>query len=371
VNSSKPRPDPGWYFGLLVSLALCALPYRAAAQHATDGVGAPIVDDVEAAFASISVQGRHLTASANGRIPEPAYRVSFKNRFGLWNHFQGVQRLAGTDYLVVSGSNPRSSQGQFFVIRQDLSGTGEVVASIDVDPVMWHAGGLSMLGPILAVPIHGGSPRHAKVVFYDLGTPEHPQKLPVEIDRPSRKASAIALTRLKTGHYLAAVLAAFDGRPLRVDFYLSRTQALEDAFAPEPATWLVSEVQARPGQQRTFDHFQAINFVSQADGRLFLVGFHNTFSSASTLPGRDYADLYELVFPEASVEAEPPRLEKPVIIKVANRMMRCTGGYCNMDAAAGLYVDPDTHAFSVYAAAGWLNAGTMKLTVYSGESSAR
>jgi hypothetical protein len=157
---------------------------------------------------------------------------------------------------------------------------------------------------------------------------------------------------------------------LRVDFYLSRTHALEGGFDPEPATWLVSEVQAGPGQERTFDHFQAINFVSQADGRLFLVGFHNTFASASAFPGRDYADLYEVMLPDASVAAESPRLEKPVIVKIANRMLRCTSGYCNLDAAAGLYIDAHTQTLSVYAAAGWLDDDTMKLTVYTGESSA-
>jgi hypothetical protein len=359
-----------WYRCALVGLVLCALPPVARAQDAADGVAPPIIEDVEAAFARISVQGRHLTASANGQIPEPGYRVSIKNRFGLWNHFQGVQRLPGTDYLVVSGSNPRSSLSQLFVLRQDDDGNGEVVARIDVDPVMWHVGGLSMLGSILAVPIHGGSPRQAKVVFYDLANPEQPRKLPVEIDRPSRKASATAVTRLPNGHYLAAVLAQFDGRPLRVDFYLSRTQTLEEGFAPEPVTWLVSEVQAGPRQERTFDHFQAINFVRQADRRLFLVGFHNTFASASAFPGRDYADLYEVMFPDASVYAEVPRLERPVIVKIANRMLRCTSGYCNLDAAAGLYVDSDAQTLSVYATAGWLDDDTMKLTVYAGESAA-
>jgi hypothetical protein len=355
---------------VFVGLLLCARPPVARAQDTTAGVAPPILEDVEAAFARISVQGRHLTASANGQIPAPGYRVSFKNRFGLWNHFQGVQRLPGTDYLIVSGSNPRSSLSQLFVLRQDDDGTGEVVARIDVDPVMWHVGGLSMLGSMLAVPIHGGSPRQSKIVFYDLGNPDQPRKLPFEINRPSRKASAIALTRLRNGHYLAAVVAQFDGRPLRVDFYLSRTHALEGGFDPEPATWLVSEVQAGPGQERTFDHFQAINFVSQADGRLFLVGFHNTFASASAFPGRDYADLYEVMLPDASVAAESPRLEKPVIVKIANRMLRCTSGYCNLDAAAGLYIDAHTQTLSVYAAAGWLDDDTMKLTVYTGESSA-
>jgi hypothetical protein len=132
VDCRKSLTIPSWRCWILVSLALWATPWVARAQDAVVGVAPPVIDNVEAAFAAISTNGRHLTASTNGRIPEPAYRVSFKNRFGLWNHFQGVQRLAGTGYLVVSGSNPRSSLSQLFVIRQEDNGTGEVVASIDV-----------------------------------------------------------------------------------------------------------------------------------------------------------------------------------------------------------------------------------------------
>jgi hypothetical protein len=51
-------------------------------------------------------------------------------------------------------------------------------------------------------------------------------------------------------------------------------------------------------------------------------------------------------------------------------MLRCTSGYCNLDAAAGLYVDSDAQTLSVYATAGWLDDDTMKLTVYAGESAA-
>ena len=262
-----------WRCWLSLCLVLCGLPSAAQAQQsdgdvealdtgiAPVGIAPPVIDDVESAFARIQVRGEHLTVRANGLIPKPRYRVSLRNLFGLWNHFQGIQRPQQSNYLVVSGSNPRSSRGELFVIRNDESGAGEVVANIDVDPVMWHAGGLSMLGSILAVPLHGGSPLHAKVVFYDLATPEQPRKLPIEISRPTRKASATAFTRLTNGHYLVAVASAFDGLPRRIDFYLSRTQALEDGFAPGPVTWRVSEVQSRPGQDRTFSYFQTINFV--------------------------------------------------------------------------------------------------------------
>ena len=329
-----------------------------------------LIDDVEAAFARIDVRGEHLVAPTNGLIPDPRYRTSLRNWFGLLNHFQGIQRLAHSDYLVLSGSNPRSSSAELFVVRLGEDRAG-VVARIAVDSTMWHAGGLSTVGRILAVPLHGASPRHAKVVFYDMNDPERPLRLPVEIDRPGRKASAVAVTDLPNGRYLAAVLSAYDGLPRRMDFYLSRSTALGDGFLPAFVTWHVGDVNARAGQERTFSHFQGLNFVRQTDGRLFLVGFHNSFASPSILPGRDYADLYEVVFPAGSLNAISPALARPDVIKIANRRLQCTGGYCNLDAAAGLFVDADTQTLSVYAAPGWLNGDVVRATVYRGASPPR
>ena len=225
-----------------------------------------------------------------------------------------------------------------------------------------------MLGSTLAVPMHGGSPRVGKVVFYDLADPESPRKLPVEITRPGRKASATALTRLHNGHYLVAVLAAFDGLPLRVDFYLSRSTMLDDGFLPDPVMWRVSGVEGGPGQERTFNHFQAINFIWQADGRLYLVGFHNRIGPHTILPGRDYADLYEVVFPRTMTEGVDPTLARPAVTKVANRMLHCTDGFCSLDAAAGLFVDPVTNEMSVYATPGWIDGDRVKVTIYSSGS---
>jgi hypothetical protein len=323
---------------------------------------------VEAAFARIEPRGEHLTACANGLIPRPLYRASLANLWGLRNHFQGIQRLPQPGYLVMSGSSKQGSD--LFIVRlardedPERACDGEVVARILVDDVMSHAGGLSMLGSVLAVPVHGGSPRNAKVLFYDLVDPEQPRRLPVEIARPGRKASATALTRLPNGHFLAAVLSQFDGLPLRLDFYLSRTNVLSDGFQPEPRSWRVSGVEARSDQDPTFSHFQGINFIRQADGRLYLVGFHNSVAPQTILPGRDYADLYEVVFPGGSIHGPNPMLESPAVIKVANRMVYCKGGFCNLDAAAGLFVDPATHAMAIYAGAGWLDGETLKVAVY-------
>ena len=57
-------------------------------------------------------------------------------------------------------------------------------------------------------------------------------------------------------------------------------------------------------------------------------------------------------------------LEMPAVTKVANRMFRCTDGFCSLDAAAGLFIDPVTKAMSVYATPGWLDGDTVKVTVY-------
>jgi hypothetical protein len=324
------------------------------------------LEDVEAAFAQIQVHGEHLKARTNGLIPKPRYRVSLRNWFGLLNHFQGIQRVPFTDYVMISGSNPRGGTADLFVARMTPGEDGQIVRRIEVDASMWHAGGLSVMNTILAVPLHQPSPRQGKIVFFDVTDATNPRKLAVEIARPGRKAGAVAVTDLSNGRVLVAVLSAFDGLPRRIDFYLSHTSALTDGFMPEPTTWRVSDVQARPGLDRTFSYFQSINFIRQSDGRLFLAGFHNKALSASILPGRDYADLYEVVFPSESMNGSPVKLAMPDVIKIGSRRLNCKGGFCNLDAAAGLFVEPDSRSMSVYAMPGWLDGDTVKATVYRG-----
>ncbi len=345
---------------VLICAAVLVTAWPGRAQSTAPG----FLDDVEAAFTRIQARGEHLTARTNGLIPKPRYRVSLRNWFGLLNHFQGVQRIPSSDYLIISGSNPRNGTADLFVARMTPGEQGEIVRRIEVDDSMWHAGGMSVMNTTLAVPLHQLSPRQAKIVFFDVTDPVTPLKLPVEIARSGRKAGAVAVTDLPNGRVLVAVLSAFDGLPRRVDFYLSQTSALTDGFVPEPATWRVSEVRARPGQERTFGYFQTINFIRQSDGRLFLAGFHNNVSTPAFLPGRDYADLYEVVFPPGSMDG--PTVAIPDVTKIASRRLNCEDGYCNLDAAAGLFVDPVSRSMSVYAMPGWLDGDVLKATVYRG-----
>jgi len=344
-------------------LAWALLVVAALAAPVIADVPPPFLDDVEEAFSRIEVRGEQMTAAVNGIIPTPWYRTSLRNWFGFRNHFQGIQRVPGSDYLVMSGSNIHEPMGNLFVIKMNGASTA-VVASVSVDAVLWHAGGLGMDGPILAVPIFGDSPLRSKVVFYDMSRPEEPRRLSVEIERPGEKAYAVGLTRLENGRLLAAVLADRDGTPRRIDFYLSQSDDLADGFLPEAVRWFTSHVQARDGQDSNFGDFQSVNFVRQADGRLYLVGFHNTVPSMPFIPGRDYADLYEVIVPDETAKADSPSLARPSLVKTASLQMYCKDGYCNMDAAAGLHVDPATRTLEVYAAPGWVHDDRIKFTAY-------
>jgi len=97
-----------------------------------------------------------------------------------------------------------------------------VVARVAIDAGLWHAGGLATYGRVLAVPVYGGNPLAGRVLFYDMSDPEHPVRMPVQIDRPGRKAYAVAVTRLANRHYLVAVLSDRDELARRIDLYVSR-----------------------------------------------------------------------------------------------------------------------------------------------------
>ena len=326
-----------------------------------------MLDDVEAAFANLSNRSEALTARMNGLIQSPAYRSSFGNGFGFSNHFQGIQR-AGR-YLMLSGADAHGPAADLFVVRLDGTHAGTLVAALTLDDQAWHAGGIAIHGTTLALPLYGTSAdddeaRPGLVRFYDVAEPERPVQLPVTIERPARKAIAVALTRLQNAHWLVAVLSGRDGQPRRLDFYLSRTADLESGFGT-PLSWQTAFVRARNRQAPSFSHFQNINFLPQADGRLYLVGFHNTFLNVTALPGRDYADLYEVILPASVTRADTPSLDYPAVVKVANRRLRCEAGQCSFDAAAGAWIDPGSGTLSIYATPGWIDGDSLKVARYS------
>jgi hypothetical protein len=202
-----------------------------------------------------------------------------------------------------------------------------VVTRVDLDTVLWHAGGLSTLGDLLAIPIDHGDGR-SQILFYDASDPPNLIKLGPTIDRMASRAAAVALTRVPDGRYLAAVRASIE-----YDFYISRSDDFVDGFDSAAfARWDRGGI--LPELRATSD-LQNINFLRQCDGSLFMIGFRQTSPVAPTLPGQNVAYLYRVVFPNGDYS------QVPDIQQVGRKVISCSDSQCNFDAATGAYITND------------------------------
>jgi hypothetical protein len=268
---------------------------------------------------------------------------------GFLRHWQGVQRAttAGAQHLFLS----RSGSGTAVIVVKIAShteGTGplaaptmsggpptedRVVGRIPFDPGFTHAGGLSLVGGVLAVPMDS---RHgSQVAFYDVDDPEHPRRLGTlahrNISRESdtNQASAVGVVRLREGRYLVA-LGVHSSKML--DFYRSRGPSLRDsALAFEYLGTLLG---------LDVGGYQNLALVSQCDGTLYLVGTHNTaFPPPSG--GWNHVHWYRLLGGPGAM----PRLSRGT-----RRRVDCEE--CNLAAAAGLFLGPGGEV-TLYASQFW------------------
>lgn len=333
------------------------------------------IKHVEAEFARISTRGEYLAAKDNKAIKRKLYTRLKDNNGGIQNHFQGIQRLSQGQYFVVSGSDWRTPRSDLFVVKmgsrpkngpwwsniaitRTAPDTDGIVVTIELDNKLWHAGGMDVLGDIVVVPLEYSPPGSldpligfhppdfgndaaSKIVFLNFKNPEKPTVLPFEIDRQREKGGAVALTKLHNNYYLLAIWSDSDDHPRRLDFYLSKSVNFIDGFQSKIWTWYADDVLAVGEQDRNFSNFQTINFVRQEDEKLYLIGLHNTSDIAPDIPGKDYADLYEVDLPSSVLKSTPKVSfdEKPRITKVGNLQVECKHRQCNFDAGAGAYID--------------------------------
>ena len=367
------------------------------------------VASVEKMFAMLPLKGTPLAAEIGDKIQSPKYRFlkSWKNRFGYDNHFQGIQRLKDSSYLVLSGGDKYADAGHLFIVKMasryadgpwksnldqspNFIFADELVSVIspnqnaaaikqfDLNETHWHAGGISICGNILAVPLEGERTKTgSKIIFYNMENPEYPELFQFVINRPHSKASAVALTRLANGYFLLAVLVKGKGHYL--DFYLSKSRNFSDGFRTLSKNWKATTVESANGQSANFSDFQNINFVTQrGDQKIYLVGFHNTSKIAPLLPGgRDYADLYTLEFPTGDMSTaffdDNPKapIHMPRITKVANKRFRKSCKWYrrkrdNFDAGAGIYADRSGNMF-VYGCSHFIRNNHIKFNEYAVE----
>ena len=287
-------------------------------------------------------------------LPWPTYAILGN----LKDHFQGVQRYRNT--LVLS-CGLEETTSQLIVIRMGSraesgpwsepygnpdynylrpSTMDHVGGLIDIDSEKWHAGGIQMAGPILAVPVYGAD-KNGEVRFYDFSDPERPVPLPgMTVVSPEKSPSrAVGLTRLPGGH---SMLLVWDDHNLY--FYNSRSTDIyagfdSDRYAEVNPDQVVGGFQTEGTGPFGFSTYQNINFVTDCAGGVYIVGTRNTQRGSPVLPGKDYATLYSVTWPGDDFSATPE------IVNLTSRQIYCYNEQCDFAAGAGLYVDDEGQMF--------------------------
>ena len=320
----------------------------------------PPVPDVAAQFNALPAVGTRLPFLDAGLIPGEKYTSDQEGTDNVvGNHFQGIQRIPSTPYAILSMADwedpltDAASQLALVERQPAVAGgswgagapdSGRVVGLLALERgPYWHAGGIALLGDLLAVPLECYEPDdRSRVVFLSMAQPLAPALLGPAIDRTG-KGGSVALTRLANGHFVCGVWSDPENeQPGRLDLYLSQSARLEDGFpaGPAGASWLAPKLRLAPAENaEAYPAYQALRFVTQPDGQVYLIGTGNTQSAEPFLRGRNYAHLMKVEFgPETLAPA--PVLATPTI-SIAAREFDCSSKFAGLGAAGGVFIDAD------------------------------
>jgi hypothetical protein len=332
------------------------------------------IHDIPGHLRALNPAGEYMAVRAgDDAMDRLLYTTLPENTDGFHNHFQGIQRLYDGRHIVISGSNwhdpPRGSEiyvaevGSAPASGPWLSNVAHgaepatddrMISGITVDGNLWHGGGMDVLGPVLAIPaefndrpwiertlVGSGRPTRSDasaVCFFDMTNPAAPRFFrgaDERIVRPGFKAGAAALTRLPNGHYLCGVWSDSDQGPMRLDLYLSETPLFDGRFRQSPDAVRTWTPDASDPDRRAF-MFQAVNFLHDTDGRLYLVGF-------CTEKETHCIELYTVDIPNAHrAPAAGAGIDMPTVTRVRPRItFRCGHKHCDMRGASGAFVAED------------------------------
>lgn len=329
------------------------------------------VKSVVQSINSLHRKGQYVEVTHNMDIPEFEY-------VNVNNHFQGIARLRKNNYVVLSGASKKSRHAHLFIIQVSPDychtdrplGTNilfnkiepsdklKTIVCVDKDEY-WHAGGISVCGDILVIPLEGkmetanGKRDASRIVFYNMLNPESPVVYPGLIRRNYQKAGAVSLVRLNDGKYLCAVWSDSDDLAKRFDFYLSKTNSFNGGFL-KIKTIPVKTIDSYSGRE---PRFQAIDFVQQKNGELFITGFLNTRKTAPILNGTNKSIVYKVMIDSTSNKLSVHL--KQVLVREFDDGKR----QYNMGGATGTYINPNGTLF-LYSAHHWKTKKTLKFAEF-------
>ena len=348
-----------------------------------------LLEDVPGMFARLRTDGDLLSATDSGVFTgDRAFRYTDLNQQGLnagINHLQGFVRLGQGRFLALSGGDSTEAVSHLFIFRLDsrpaqgpwgsnLIQTGRpadidgLVRVVALEHGLWHAGGLGLLGDVLAIPLEGTG--QSKVIFLHMADPLNPTRIPVTIERPAfAKAGAAGLTRIPDGRFLCLVWRE-EGNSIpfgRIDFYISTDTELRNGFQFRGTATFpgFTSGETRDPQYQSINLFWPATTQSADAFRLFLIGTENTSASAPIGKGNNVADLFELVIPKATLDDGNAA---PSLFAVGSPIrFFAPREYCNFDSAGGVYLSngPADPRFYLYAAYHWRVNRTWRFAEFS------
>lgn len=300
----------------------------------------PALADVPAAVEKLSTRAQPLAFSFPnvGSLPKGG-------------HLQGVQlRFYPESKRHVAFISHDSQTSAYLVTVEfptDLAGAGKVLhvhtlPSDGKSPPLRHAGGFQLAGTVLAVGVEDNQQKlRAQVQFWDVTLPSDPRQLEhLSIERlgvpKDQTAGAVAFAE-RPNDFLLAV-ANWDSRA--IDFYVSTTKNLFDhktrfehrlrwtAAGADTKDWTPDNVSGA---------YQAINLLSDADGKLFLLGTNSPTS------GGDALDLFAVDIDQPPARVLRKLLRKSFTLAVQGRF-RFAGGVWLEGGRLGVLAGP--RAFS-------------------------
>lgn len=284
------------------------------------------------------------------------------------NHFQGITRLKDGQHFVISGGSKKDKKANLILCKAEYYGIrpnsskfygGNRIESaigsnilwdrkvpgpdiivdifqINVDlpnvdnTLFWHAGGMDICGDILAVPLENSKDQKSFIRFYNFAEPTAPKRIEGSDFELQANSGGVALTKRADDRFLCASWTDSDDSPDRFDFYISKN--------PNDLTEWEEKITYDYRSLTPVDNgnpkFQAINFIPQKDGKLFLIGTENSNKYAPVLKGKDRAHLYEVIFYENGDGDSQFHL-----IKISQRDFEGGGSYSNFGAASGIYLN--------------------------------
>jgi hypothetical protein len=322
------------------------------------------VKHLVASLDRLHCKGQFIEIDHQKQIPDLEY-------VKINNHFQGIQRTRNSNYILITGASKKSTHAHLFVIKINgdkqkafgsnilIKGKEDYGSLVDVfclaaNPY-WHAGGLSICGDIMCVPLEGdgrsAGKSNSRIAFYNIKNPTEPIKYPTEIFRANQKAGASCLIRMPDKHFHCAVWSDSDHLPKRFDLYRSKTQNLQDGFLKYKRI-SIDQVLDRTGRQ---PRFQTIQFMRDESGEVYIIGFLNTRKTAPIINGTNKLFVYKLGFDQA---------HKIVgMNQIYARQFDDGRSYYNMGAATGGFVN-SKGSLSLYSAHHWKTRKFIRLAEF-------